>query len=199
MKIYDCFMFSDEKMLLNLRLKSLEKFVDKFVIVEASYFHNGQSKKLNFDINEFAEFKHKIEYIVVKDQPQDILTADNKEEVLQSDQKKIINSILRDNYQRDKLTEALQNLDRDDLIIVSDLDEIPKLSSVNFNKIDNEILIFKQKMFYYKFNLIYENFNWFGTKAVKRKNFKSAQWLRNIKSKKYPYWRFDTIFSKKKI
>ena len=198
MKIYDCFMFSDEKMLLNLRLKSLEKFVDKFVIVEASYFHNGQSKKLNFDINEFAEFKHKIEYIVVKDQPPDILIADNKEEVLQSDQIKIINSILRDNYQRDKLTEVLQNLDREDLIIVSDLDEIPKLSSVNFKKIDNEILIFKQKMFYYKFNLIYENFNWFGTKAVKRKNFKSAQWLRNIKSKKYSYWRFDTIFSKKK-
>ena len=59
MKIYDCFMFSDEKMLLDIRLNSLNRFVDKFIITEASYFHNGQPKKLNFNINEFSEFKKK--------------------------------------------------------------------------------------------------------------------------------------------
>ena len=77
MKIYDCFMFSDEKMLLNLRLKCLEKFVDKFIIVEADYYHNGQPKKLNFNINDFKSFKHKIEYVVVKDKPPDILIENN--------------------------------------------------------------------------------------------------------------------------
>ncbi len=198
MKIYDCFMFSDEKMLLNLRLKYLERFVDKFIIVEACYFHNGQPKKLNFNINEFAEFKHKIEYVVVKDHPPGIITENKDDEILQRDKKKIFNSILRDNYQRDRLTQELQNLDFDDLIIISDLDEIPKLETINFKNIDNEILIFKQKMFYYKFNLVYENFIWYGSKAIKKKNFFSAQWLRNIKSKRYPPWRLDIFFSKKK-
>ena len=198
MKIYDCFMFSDEKMLLNLRLKYLERFVDKFIIVEACYFHNGQPKKLNFNINEFAEFKHKIEYVVVKDHPPGIITENKDDEILQRDKKKIFNSILRDNYQRDRLTQELQNLDFDDLIIISDLDEIPKLETINFKNIDNEILIFKQKMFYYKFNLVYENFIWYGSKAIKKKKFFSAQWLRNIKSKRYPPWRLDIFFSKKK-
>ena len=53
-------------------------------------------------------------------------------------------------------------------------------------------------MFYYKFNLLYDEFIWAGSKAVKYKNFISPQWLRNIKSKKYPFWRIDVLFSKKK-
>ena len=111
--------------------------------------------------------------------------------------KKIINSIMRDNFQREQLIEGLKDLDGEDLIILSDLDEIPNLNNLDLNGINNEIVIFKQKMFYYKFNLLYENFEWFGSKAIKRKNFISPQWLRNIKSKKYPLWRFDTFFSKK--
>ena len=53
-------------------------------------------------------------------------------------------------------------------------------------------------MFYYKLNLLYEDFTWLGSKAVKKKNLISPQWLRNIKGKKYPKWRLDTLFSKKK-
>ena len=53
-------------------------------------------------------------------------------------------------------------------------------------------------MFYYKFNLLYPSTPWFGSKACKKKNFFSPQWLRNTKQKKYPLWRFDIIFSKKK-
>ena len=198
MKIYDCFMFSDEKMLLNLRLNHLEKFVDKFVIVEASYLHNGESKKLNFDINEFSDFKHKIEYIVVNDQPPNIQNENISDENWQRDQKKTYNSILRDTFQRDKITQSLEHLDSNDFIIISDLDEIPCLEKLDFTKINNEILIFKQKMFYYKLNLLYENFTWLGSKAVRKKNFLSAQWLRNIKGRNYPFWRLDTYFSKKK-
>ena len=84
------------------------------------------------------------------------------------------------------------------MIIVSDLDEIPNLENLNINKLKNNIIIFQQKMFYYKLNLLYENFIWAGSKAVKYKNFISPQWLRNIKSKKYPFWRLDIFFSKKK-
>ena len=53
-------------------------------------------------------------------------------------------------------------------------------------------------MFYYKLNLYYPKFNWFGSKACKKKNLISPQWLRNIKSKKYSKWRLDLIFNKKK-
>ena len=51
MKIYDCFMFFDEEMLLDLRLNIMNEYVDKFVITEANYMHNGKPKKLNFDLN----------------------------------------------------------------------------------------------------------------------------------------------------
>ena len=53
MNIYDCFMYFDEDLLLDLRLNLLDKFVKKFVITEATYNHNGNKKKLNFDINNF--------------------------------------------------------------------------------------------------------------------------------------------------
>ncbi len=198
MNIYDCFMFSDEFMLLELRMRILSKFVDKFVISEARYLHNGDKKELNFDINKFKEFKNKIEYIVVKDQPPNILSIKNNDDSAELSRKKIINSILRDNYQRESLNEVIKNINNNDLIFISDLDEIPKLNDLNLDDVNDEILIFNQKMFYYKFNLYYENFIWHGSKCIRKKNFISPQWLRNIKSKNYPKWRIDTFFSKKK-
>ena len=104
----------------------------------------------------------------------------------------------RDYYQRECLSEGLKEAKDDDLILISDLDEIPNLESVNLDNIKNNILIFEQKIFYYKLNLIYDNFLWQGTRAIKNKNFLSPQWLRNIKGKNYPKWRVDTFFSKKK-
>ena len=67
MKIYDCFLFHDETMLLEIRFNILNKFVEKFVISEAKYLHNGKKKNLNFKINDYPDFKNKIEYIVVDD------------------------------------------------------------------------------------------------------------------------------------
>ena len=87
----------------------------------------------------------------------------------------------RDYFQRESLKKGLKNLNDDDLVIISDLDEIPNLKNVNFDEIKNNIIIFQQKMFYYKLNLLYEDFIWAGSKAVKYKNFISPQWLRNIK------------------
>ena len=56
MNIYDCFMYFDEDLLLDLRLNSLDKYIKKFIITEATYTHNGSQKKLNFDINNFKKF-----------------------------------------------------------------------------------------------------------------------------------------------
>ena len=191
-------MYFDEDLLLDIRLNSLEKFVKKFVITEATYTHNGNKKKLNFDINRFQKFKDKIIYIVVDKQPENILQlekGDTKEKV---GEKLILNGMARDYYQRECLSEGLKEAKDDDLILISDLDEIPNLESVNLDNIKNNILIFEQKIFYYKLNLIYDNFLWQGTRAIKNKNFLSPQWLRNIKGKNYPKWRVDTFFSKKK-
>ena len=104
----------------------------------------------------------------------------------------------RDYFQRNNLSKGLTEANTEDLIIVSDLDEIPNFESLDFKMIKNNIVIFEQKMFYYKLNLFYEDFKWLGSKAVKKKIFLSPQWLRNIKSRKYPKWRLDVLFSKKK-
>ncbi len=198
MNIYDCFMYFDEDLLLDLRLNILNKYIKKFVITEATYTHNGSPKKLKFDIKNFAKFKDKIEYIIVDNPPPNLnkILKEDSEEV--KGQKLILNGYARDNYQREKISDGLKNLQEDDYIIISDLDEIPNLSNINFSNIKNTLIMFNQKMFYYKLNLLYEDFNWYGSKACKKKHFISPQWLRNIKSKKYPRWRIDLFFSKKK-
>ena len=197
MNIYDCFMYFDEDLLLDLRLNSLNSFVKKFVITEATYTHNGKEKKLRFDINNFKKFKDKIIYIVVDKQPNNILKIDDEEPKHKKGEKLILNGMARDYFQRENLSRGLKNIHDEDLVLISDLDEIPNLDNLNLSKIGNDIIIFEQKMYYYKFNLYYKEFIWQGTKGVKRKNFISPQWLRNIKGRKYPKWRIDTFFSKK--
>ena len=198
MKIYDCFMFFDEDMLLDLRLNIMDKYVDKFIITEATYMHNGSKKKLNFDINKFKRFKDKITYIVVDEPPPGLIhiyEEDNKEK---TESKKIWNAYKREIHQIEKTKEGIQNANSEDTIIVSDLDEIPNLEKINLNAIKEKLIFFKQKMYYYKLNLFYKSLPWFGSKACKKKHFQSPQWLRTIKNKKYPIWRLDTIFSKNK-
>ena len=67
MKLYDCFMYFDEDLVLDLRLNILNNYVDKFVIAEATKDHTGKDKKLNFKNNNFSKFKNKIAYVVVED------------------------------------------------------------------------------------------------------------------------------------
>ena len=198
MNIYDCFMYFDEDMLLDLRLNVLNDHVKKFIISEATYTHNGSPKKLNFDINKFRKFKDKIEYIIVDKQPSSIFQLTENENAEERGKKLILNGMARDYFQRESLKRGLVETSDDDLILISDLDEIPNLKNLEFSKIKNNIIIFEQKMFYYKLNLYYKNFKWFGTKGTKKKNLISPQWVRNIKNKKYPWWRLDVIISKEK-
>ena len=191
-------MYFDEDLLLDIRLNTLNNFVKKFIITEATYSHNGTKKKLNFDINNFSKFKDKITYIVVDKQPKNILNLSEDDTKEKRGEKLILNGMARDYFQRENLSRGIKDVDSEDLILISDLDEIPNLKNLEFKKIQNNIIIFEQKMFYYKLNLFYEDYKWLGSKAVKRKNFLSPQWIRNIKGKKYPKWRLDTFFSKKK-
>ena len=198
MKIFDCFMYFDEEILLDLRMNILDKYVDYFVIVESTFTHKGEERKLHFNHKRFEKFENKIIYLVYDEKPKDI------KEILKNDiepdisNKFIINALLRENGQRNFIINGLKDADDDDYILVSDVDEIPNLEEVDFSKINQKILLFRQDMFYYKFNLNLPNFSWTGTKGCKKRNFISPQWLRNIKDRKYNFFRFDTFFSKTK-
>ena len=191
-------MFFDEEMLLSLRLKTLNKYIDKFIIVESKYTHSGDKKKLIFDINKYAEFKNKINYVVTDNFAEGIETINSDDDENKKNIKYIMNALKRENYQRDKITDGLLDASPNDWVIISDLDEIPNLDKINFTRINKKIIFFKQRVFYYKLNLELKNIHWIGSKAVQKKNLISPQWLRNIKDKIYPKWRLDIIFSKKK-
>ena len=188
-------MYFDEDLLLDLRLNVLNDHVKKFVITESTFLHSGKEKKLKFDYKNFKKFKDKIIYIVVDTPPLGIQTIDRSDTTAIKNKKILDNSLKRENNQRNRLINGLDDVLEDDLILSSDLDEIPNL--LNF-KFKNKITLFEQKVFYYKFNLMQPNFNWMGTRACKKKQLKGFQWLRNIKSKSYPGWRLDTFFSEKR-
>ena len=191
-------MFSDEKMILDIRLNVLNEYIDHFVIVESKYKHDGSIKGKNFDIDQFSKFKNKISYIYVDEEPKKLLNINILNDEDKKNKNLLHNTYLRENSQRNMINEGIHNAHPDDLIIVGDIDEIPKLNNIKFNNLKNKILVFQQKMFYYKLNLFYKELVWNGSRACSKKRLKSPQWLRNIKNKKYPFWRFDTILSNKK-
>jgi len=174
MKIYDCFSYWDEDLLLDLRLNILNDYVDYFVIVEGNKTWQNNSKKLRFDIQKFSKFKNKIIYIPVEDMP------DGN------------NPYLRENFQRNCITRGLKKSSPDDLILISDLDEIPNPKVLDKFKLNMKFAVFKQMHFYYKFNM-HSTVNpfWYGSRICVKKYLKSPQWLRDLKFKKRPFWRLD--------
>ena len=198
MKIFYCFMFCDEEMLLDIRLNTLDKFIDKFIIVESMFTHSGKKRELIFDIKKFQKFKDKINYLVVESLPKGIEPINSYDADDIKESKIILNAYRREHHQRNSILDLLKSAEPNDQVVISDVDEIPNLENINFNEIKNKIILFNQKMFYYKFNLILENMNWHGSKSCKMKNLISPQWLRDVKDKKYPLWRIDALFSEKK-
>ncbi len=195
MKLVDCFMYSDEDMMLDIRLNILDKHASNFIICESAFNHNGSPKKLNFNINDFSKFKNKITYLIIEKEPNNLHEIKTNDTDDTKNSKILDNALNRENYQRNFLSRGLGKFSDEDLILINDLDEIPNLKDFKYK---SKITLFKQKMFYYKLNLIYPNFSWIGSKACKKKHLLNPQWLRNIKSKKYPIWRLDSLFSKKK-
>ena len=199
MKIFDCFMYFDEDMLLDLRLNILDKFIDNFVIVESIFNHKGEKRDLKFDPNNFKNFKDRIIYIVYDQIPLEIEMIKSSDSESEKNRKLIMNAVFRENGQRNYISNGIKNADSEDIILISDLDEIPNLENLNFNNLDKKIYLFQQDMLYYKFNLKLPNYIWTGTKGCKKKFLKSPQWLRNIKDRKYPFYRIDAFFSEKKF
>ena len=175
--IYDCFSYWDEDLLLDLRLNILDKIVDRFVIVEGDKTWQNNPKKLKFDVKKFEKFKDKIIYIPVTDLP------DGED------------PYLRENHQRNSISKGIKDANEDDIILISDLDEIPCPKAIKNFDHKMRYATFKQKHFYYKFNLQSKSYPyWYGSRVCIKKYLKSPQWLRDIKIKKKPFWK---IFGKK--
>jgi beta-1,4-mannosyl-glycoprotein beta-1,4-N-acetylglucosaminyltransferase len=179
--------------MLDVRFNILNEKVDKFIVVESLFSHSGKPKKLNFDIKNYQKFKDKINYIIIENEPEGLIVNQNL-----SSAEKRLNSLKRVEQSYDYMSKSLNDAEDNDLIILSDNDEIPNLNSKQFLNSKKNIFIFEQLFFYYKFNLHYDLMNWFGSKACRKKKLMSMSWLRNLKNKQYPFWRFDTLFSKTK-
>ena len=181
MKLCDCFMYFDEDLVLDLRLNILNNYVDKFVIAEATKDHTGKDKKLNFNINNFSKFKNKISYIIVEDMPTNLKFYKKNWPVHH----------LRDQHQRNALARGYEDSNDEDLIMISDIDEIPDPNKIKIFDVKNKYACFIQKNFQSKINLLnISDKNWMGTKIIKKKYIKSPQWLRNIKTAKPSFWKF---------
>ena len=197
MKIIDCITYFNEPLLFEIRLNILEKFVDEFIVCEAKYTHSGERKKLNFDIEKFHNFRKKIKYLIVENEPNNLIDIKNSDET--------DNSLHRSNaqkrifHQREIILKEVKKYHQNDWVIYSDSDEIPNLEMFNLKECKNKIVLFNQKLFYYKFNLHLSNNNWFGSKACRVKDLSSITDLRNTKNKKYGWWRADTFFKKDKF
>ena len=174
-KIFDCITFFRENFITNLRFEILNEAVDYFVVCESKYDHKNNKKSLNFRLlNE--KFKSKVIYLVLED--------------------KFISSDPWKNQakQREFLFEGLKIANKDDLIMFSDPDEIPRPESLINFKISSKYGIFLQDCFCYKFNIFnkYET-PWEGTRICKFKDLKSFDYMRqNIKAKnlKKALWKF---------
>tara|TARA_Y100001970_G_scaffold159597_1_gene195262 strand:+ start:465 stop:1271 length:807 start_codon:yes stop_codon:yes gene_type:complete len=178
MKVYDCSIFFNENLLTEIRLNVLNKHVDYFVICESYYDHRGNVKGYLFDKNKFDKFKEKIIYLKIDKFPDHLGIWE------------------RQDFQRNYLKKGLISSEKDDLIIYSDADEIINPNVLNtVNNIKNNVAICNQYCFYYKFNLLSDQYkkNWQGSRIVKYKNLKSFSWLRSIDKKnlKYSFFRID--------
>jgi beta-1,4-mannosyl-glycoprotein beta-1,4-N-acetylglucosaminyltransferase len=178
MKIFDCFIYFDEDLLLDLRFNILNNIVNHFVIVESNRTWQNNIKKFNFNIEKFKKFSNKIIYVKVEDMPEGE------------------NPWLRENFQRNCITRGLLKANNEDLIIISDADEIPNPEKIINFDLKKKYGVFEQKQFYYKLNLFNESSPvWRGSKICIKKYLKSPQWLRELKIKKRPFWRLDKINS----
>ena len=178
--IYDCFSFFNELDLLEIRLKTLDCVVDKFVLSESNYTHTGQKKPLYFkeNLSKFSQFKDKIIHIVSPD-PE----FPNKAEV------DIEYRWLCENKQRNATIKAIEKvLKPNDILIISDLDEIPNpLTLKKAIKLKRPVRL-RQKLYYYYLNYrcCTTPFWNTGTIVLSYNDFKNSQtYKKTINNKKH--------------
>ena len=139
MKIYDCFMYFDEDLVLDLRLNTLNKYIDYFVIVESCFTHKGEEREFKFEIKKYEKFKDKIIYIKHDSNPKTIEFINKNDSEDDKSSKYILNAAKRENDQRNYIEKGLLKANPEDLIIISDIDEIPNLENINLLKIKKKI------------------------------------------------------------
>ena len=139
MTIYDCFMFNNELDVLEIRLRELDRVVDRFVLVEAAETHTGLAKALHFAENRerFRPWLDRILQITLKRLPAGE------------------DAWVKENAQRNMLTRGLQDLADDDLVIISDVDEIPRASAVREAVKAQEIAVFGFSLAHFQMRLNY--------------------------------------------
>jgi len=185
-KIYDAFLFFNELELLELRMNILNDVVDYFVVVESTKTFSSKPKQLFFNENKhlFEKFKDKIIHVVIEDTPNNFITIDYiKEPITELDILK--NKILKyvdespgwehtnpahiqwgvETFQRESIIRGLVNCNNEDIIVISDVDEIPNPNELKKIKENSEgVFNFTQNMYYYYLNMLKEK-NWSGPKA----------------------------------
>ncbi|HSQ97757.1 MAG TPA: hypothetical protein VLL98_03500 [Rickettsiales bacterium] len=160
--IFDCFMFFNELDLLEIRLNILDKIVDKFVLVEQTKTQKGDKKPLYYGENKerFKKFNDKIIHVVVDEYPNTELSQWTLE-----------------NWQRNNISKGLKNCKDSDIIMISDLDEIPnpKILKEESKKLKyGTITALDMMMFmFYLNNLSYKYFWTHGTKILFYKDYKN--------------------------
>ena len=138
--VYDCFIFYDEIDLLEIRLNILDPYVDKFVICEATETLMGERKKMYFEENKkrFSKFEDKIIHVVAE-----------------THKEKFVNQYARERYQKNYVINGLKDAKADDIVIYSDIDEIPnpiELEKIIENFDTTKIYHLAQRMFYFYIN-----------------------------------------------
>ena len=174
--LYDCFIFFNELDILEIRLNEMSPVVDRFVLVEAKKTFQGTPKPLYFEENKsrFMPFLDKIEHIIV-----DFPTENDQYRHAKSP------AWAREYFQRDQIGQGLKNLQPDDLVLVSDVDEIVKASALKHAKTTlrlNELGIFTGNNYAHYLNRQITGHIWqLGPRLCYGTHFTSAQSLRNTK------------------
>lgn len=223
-KIYDCFCFFNELDLLELRLNILDPYVDYFVISESSVTHTGVAKPYYYEENKerFAKFAHKIIHLKIEDTPNDFINLQEPDISTEDGQcVYLIHEFIktqtnrfdrrtqiaygRDFYQKECIRRGLTNCNDDDIILSSDLDEIPNPDILK--DIDNIIdtapyFMFNQMAYYYYLNLLKET-EWKGTRMGRYKNLKNFSYneLRGNQMHNIPNggWHFSYMGGAEKV
>lgn len=157
-RIFDCFTFYNEIELLDLRLNVLNDYVDNFVLVEATKTQKGEEKELFYEKNKhlFEKFNNKIIHVVLSEYPNELTQW------------------TIENIQRNTIMQGLKNCQDDDIILISDLDEIPKPEFIKKYYDRNKIIAFDMNCFYFYLNLYSYNRTWRqGTKMLSYSNLKN--------------------------
>lgn len=178
-KIYDCFTFFNEVEMLKFRVDYLKNIVDYFVIVEASTTHTKNKKPQNFSYDFFDEdTKKKIIYFFIDFPEDNILNYLDYKGYYMKQTDEGLATWARENYQRNYISQGLSSASPDDIILISDVDEIIDTAAINYLKTNPHILqqykivSFKQIPFYYNVlnpfrqNLDQEVHNWYHPKAT---------------------------------